>query len=214
MDQIRVKEIFYSIQGEAATQGLPTVFVRLSGCPLRCTYCDSAYAFSGGRMMSVEDIITEVQDYPARYVTVTGGEPLAQPSCIALLSALCDLDYQVSLETSGALTVADVDPRVRKVVDFKVPSSGEVSKNHWNNVNYLLPSDELKFVVGDRDDFDWALLQIEQQALIDRVASIWVSPVYQQLDPSVLADWVLSSGLPIRIQMQLHKLLWGDAPGR
>lgn len=211
---MRIKEIFYSIQGESTSQGLPTVFVRLSGCPLRCHYCDTAYAFTGGEQMSSEQVLKQIGHYPTSYVTVTGGEPLAQTECLPLLTLLCDHTYEVSLETSGALSVEQVDARVRKIIDFKTPSSGEVSKNHWQNVAFLQARDEVKFVVGNRRDYDWALMQIDLYQLQNRVNTIWFSPVCGELPPGKLADWIVSSGIQVRLQIQLHKILWGNMPGK
>ena len=212
-DRLRITEIFYSLQGEARSVGCPTVFIRLTGCPLRCGYCDTSYAFQGGEWYSLDDILREVERYNTRYVTVTGGEPLAQKPCLDLLTRLCDADYQVSLETSGALDVRAVDSRVVKVVDIKTPASGEVDKNLDSNLQYLTSQDQVKFVLSDRQDYDWAVALLRQQALADK-CEVLFSPVHGQLDARQLADWILADQLPVRFQIQLHKLLWGDEPGR
>ncbi len=211
---LRITEIFLSLQGEANTVGLPTVFVRLTGCPLRCGYCDSEYAFSGGEQMSLDAILETVEELGVRHVTVTGGEPLAQPNVHPLLSALCDRNLAVSLETSGALSVAEVDARVVKVVDFKTPASGEVHRNLWDNVAELAPHDQVKFVLCDRADYDWARMKADEHRLYDRVADVLFSPSFGQLEPRQLADWIVADRVPGRMQLQLHKLLWGDEPGR
>ncbi|MCA0894134.1 7-carboxy-7-deazaguanine synthase QueE [Microbulbifer agarilyticus] len=212
-ESLRISELFYSLQGEARDAGLPTVFVRLTGCPLRCTYCDSEYAFYGGERMSLAAILQKVQSYPARHVCVTGGEPLAQPNCIPLLKALCDAGYQVSLETSGAMPVDAVDARVSRVVDLKTPASGEQARNRMENIPLLNKKDQVKFVICDRGDYDWARFTLDQYRLSERVGEVLFSPSYEQLAPRQLAEWVLEDGLPVRMQMQLHKLLWGDVPG-
>ena len=210
---LRITEIFHSLQGESRTVGLPTVFVRLTGCPLRCRYCDTAYAFNGGTQMSQTEILSTVRDYGSRHVTVTGGEPLVQPGCIELLRELCDLDYEVSLETSGALSVADVDPRVSKVLDLKTPASGECARNLYGNVVYLTAHDQVKFVICDRGDYEWTRLKIDELGLLARVSEVLLSPAFEELDPADLAAWVLEDGLQVRVQLQLHKLIWGDKPG-
>jgi len=212
-DRLRITEIFYSLQGEARSVGCPTVFIRLTGCPLRCGYCDTSYAFQGGEWYSLDDILQEVARYNTNHVTVTGGEPLAQKPCLNLLSRLCDAGYQVSLETSGALDVRAVDSRVIKVMDIKTPASGEVDKNLDSNLQYLTPVDQVKFVMSDRQDYDWAVALLRQQALADK-CEVLFSPVHGQLDARQLADWILADQLPVRFQIQLHKLLWGDEPGR
>ena len=212
-DRLRITEIFYSLQGEARSVGCPTVFIRLTGCPLRCGYCDTSYAFQGGEWYSLDDILQEVARYNTRHVTVTGGEPLAQKPCLNLLSRLCDAGYQVSLETSGALDVSAVDSRVVKVMDIKTPASGEVDKNLDSNLQYLTSQDQVKFVLSDRQDYDWAVALLRQQALAEK-CEVLFSPVYGQLDARQLADWILADQLPVRFQIQLHKLLWGDEPGR
>lgn len=213
MERLRVSEIFYSLQGETRTVGLPTVFVRLTGCPLRCQYCDTSYAFQGGEWKELDGILAEVRKYAARYVTVTGGEPLAQKTCLPLLTRLCDEGYEVSLETSGALSVADVDARVIKVVDIKTPGSLECEKNDWTNIASLLPHDQIKFVICDQTDYEWAKQIIAQHQLAHR-CHILLSPSYHQMKPALLADWILRDNLPVRLQIQLHKYLWGDVPGK
>ncbi len=209
---LRISEIFYSLQGETSRVGLPTVFVRLTGCPLRCGYCDTSYAFSGGEMLSIATILSQVARFNTHYVTVTGGEPLAQKACLVLLTALCDAGYSVSLETSGALDMSQVDRRVCKVMDIKTPGSGEVSKNNWENLSYLTPDDEVKFVLCDEADYQWACRVIRDKKLHNR-CPILLSPVYGNLDPAVLAAWILRDQLPVRMQIQMHKLLWGEGPG-
>ncbi|CAD84132.1 MULTISPECIES: 7-carboxy-7-deazaguanine synthase QueE [Nitrosomonas] len=210
---LRITEIFYSLQGETSRMGLPTVFVRLTGCPLRCGYCDTGYAFSGGKSMSISEIMGEVASFSPRYVTVTGGEPLAQADSLVLLAALCDRGYSVSLETSGALDIARVDARVSRIVDIKTPGSGEVEKNHWNNLAYLTSHDEIKFVLCDRADYDWARQKLLELKL-DVICPVLFSPAYGQLVPADLAAWILQDQLPVRLQLQLHKLLWGECVGR
>lgn len=210
---LRITEIFYSLQGEARTVGRPTVFVRLTGCPLRCTWCDSAYAFQGGSIWSEADVLAEVASFNPLYVTVTGGEPLAQPDCLSLLEKLCDAGYEVSLETSGALSVAHVDTRVVKVMDFKAPGSGEVHRNHYENVAYLSQNDQVKFVLSTREDYDWAKLQCDQFNLYTCVSDVLFSPTHEQLEPRILAEWILADRLPVRLQLQLHKYLWNNVPG-
>ena len=210
---LRITEIFHSLQGETSTTGLPTVFIRLTGCPLRCGYCDTAYAFEGGSKMELTEIMATVAEHGAKYVTVTGGEPLAQPQCIELLERLCDQGYRVSLETSGAMPIADVDKRVFKIVDLKTPGSGEVSKNLYNNIEYLLPHDEVKFVICDRQDYDWTCMKVDELGLQGRVAEILFSPSQGQLPPRQLAEWILDDKLNVRMQLQTHKYIWGDQPG-
>ncbi|MEM7080845.1 MAG: 7-carboxy-7-deazaguanine synthase QueE [Pseudomonadota bacterium] len=211
---LRITEVFLSLQGEANTVGRPTVFVRLTGCPLRCRYCDSEYAFQGGERRSIEDLVQQVCDFEVAYVTVTGGEPLAQPGVHELLRGLCDAGKWVSLETSGALDVSKVDARVVKVVDFKTPGSGEVERNLWDNVAHLVATDQVKFVLCSRADYDWARLQCDSRGLYDKVDDVLFSPSQGQLSPTDLADWIVADRLPVRMQVQLHKLLWGDVPGR
>ncbi len=210
---LRITEIFFSLQGETRTMGLPTVFVRLTGCPLRCGYCDTEYAFSGGEKFELQAILDEVAKYSPRYVTVTGGEPLAQPNCWPLLTALCDAGYEVSLETSGAINMAGVDPRVVKVMDLKTPGSGELSRNDYSNIELLLPHDQVKFVICDQQDYEWARLQTDQLQLTRRVQDVLFSPSFGQQDAKELAEWILRDRLAVRFQLQLHKLLWNDAAG-
>lgn len=212
MNRLRITEIFYSLQGESRTVGFPTVFIRLTGCPLRCHYCDTAYAFSGGEYLSFNEILEQVKIHDTPYVTVTGGEPLAQPKCLQLLTQLCDEGYAVSLETSGALDVAEVDSRVIKVMDLKTPKSGEMSKNKWQNLDFIQPKDQLKFVICGRQDYEWARMKIEEFQLSQR-CEVLMSPSWQAIDASDLAEWILSDKLKVRMQLQLHKLLWGDKPG-
>ena len=210
---LRITEIFHSIQGEADAVGWPTVFVRLTGCPLRCSWCDTTYSFTGGDKRTLDEVLATVAGYQARHVCVTGGEPLAQKACLPLLAALCDAGHEVSLETSGAMDVAEVDPRVRKVMDLKCPGSGEMARNRWENLAHLLPHDQLKFVIADRADYEWAREQTRAHALATR-CQVLFSPVADQLPPGQLADWILADRLPVRLQLQLHKVLWGNAPGR
>ena len=210
---LRITEIFHSIQGEADAVGWPTVFVRLTGCPLRCSWCDTTYSFTGGDKRSLDEVLATVAGYQARHVCVTGGEPLAQKACLPLLAALCDAGFEVSLETSGAMDVAEVDPRVRKVMDLKCPGSGEMARNRWENLAHLLPHDQLKFVIADRADYEWAREQTRAHALATR-CQVLFSPVADALPPGQLADWILADRLPVRLQLQLHKVLWGNAPGR
>ena len=211
---LRISEIFYSLQGEAASSGYPTTFVRLTGCPLRCQYCDTSYAFSGGAMMTLSAIRGQVETNGARHVCITGGEPLAQPGVLDLMTVLCDDGFEVSLETSGALDVAPVDARVSRVVDLKTPGSLEVHRNRLENLAVLGRHDQIKFVVCDRDDYEWARLQCASYDLPDRVGAVWFSPSADQLDATELAGWILADGLRVRLQIQLHKLLWGTEPGR
>lgn len=213
MSELRITEIFYSLQGESSTVGWPTVFIRLTGCPLRCTYCDTSYAFKGGSWMSMREILQRVANLGARYVTVTGGEPLGQKECMVLLAELCDKGYQVSLETSGALDVSGVDPRVMKVMDLKTPSSGEMDKNLYDNISHLNKQDEVKFVICDQEDYQWAKQQLDKWRLADK-CDVLFSPCHQQMSATELADQILKDKLPVRFQLQLHKLLWGDEPGR
>ena len=212
-DQLRITEIFYSLQGEARSVGLPTTFVRLTGCPLRCGYCDTAYAFSGGTLMTQEEVVARVAAFPARAVTVTGGEPLAQPACLPLLTRLYDEGHDVSLETSGAIDLEAVDPRIVKVMDLKTPGSGELARTLYHNVEYLTPQDQVKFVICDRDDYDWARFKVAELDLHARVGDILFSPSAGQLAPTQLADWIVADRLQVRLQIQLHKLLWGDRQG-
>ncbi len=210
---LRITEIFYSLQGETRTAGLPTVFVRLTGCPLRCQYCDTAYAFNGGQLQSLDDILEQVAAYRPRHVCVTGGEPLAQPNCIPLLARLCDAGYEVSLETSGALDIAAVDTRVSRVLDLKTPGSAEVSRNRYENVAQLTPNDQVKFVICSREDYDWAVSKLIEYRLEQRAGEVLFSPSHHQVDARQLADWIVADNLPVRLQLQLHKILWNDEPG-
>ena len=212
-ERLRLTEIFLSVQGEARQVGWPTVFVRLTGCPLRCGYCDTAYAFHGGEWWEMDAILAEVAKHGARHVCVTGGEPLAQKRCQILLQRLCDAGYHVSLETSGAIDIAPVDTRVSRVVDLKTPGSGEVGKNLWSNIEQLTPHDQVKFVICDRADYDWAVAKVREHAL-DRRCDVLFSPSFGQVAPRELAEWILADHLPVRFQLQLHKLLWNDEPGR
>ncbi|WP_374277151.1 7-carboxy-7-deazaguanine synthase QueE [Azonexus sp.] len=210
---LRLTEIFFSLQGEASRAGLPTVFVRLTGCPLRCTWCDTTYSFTGGQPSSVEAVLAEVARYPARQVCVTGGEPLAQKECLALLTALCDAGYDVSLETSGALDIAGVDPRVSRIMDLKAPDSGECARNRWENLDCLTPRDEIKIVVASRADYEWAREQIRARQL-DRLCPVLLSPAQGLVEPRALAEWILEDGLNVRFQLQLHKILWSNMQGK
>lgn len=210
---LRINEIFFSIQGETSRIGLPTVFIRLTGCPLRCGYCDSEYAFYGGNTQTLADILQQVASYGAHYVTVTGGEPLAQKRCLDLLTALCDAGYSVSLETSGALAINAVDPRVSRIMDIKTPGSGELAKMRWENLEDLRSTDELKFVLVDESDYAWAKTLLQEKNLTERCPVVF-SPVWETLPPHDLANWVVRDALPVRMQVQLHKILWGDGPGR
>lgn len=210
---LRITEIFYSLQGEARTVGLPTVFVRLTGCPLRCTYCDSEYAFYGGERMAITDILAEVAKFNPRFVCVTGGEPLAQPNCLPLLTALCDAGFDVSLETSGAMDVSEVDARVSRVMDLKAPSSGEAAKNRYENIPLLSKHDQVKFVLGSGEDYEWAKFKLDEYQLVERVGDVLFSPVFDAIGERELADWIVRDNLPVRFQVQLHKHLWGDKPG-
>lgn len=211
--RLRISEIFHSIQGEADAVGWPTVFVRLTGCPLRCAWCDTAYAFEGGNWRTFDEILAEVGRHGARHVCVTGGEPLAQKRCLDLLTQLCDAGYEVSLETSGALDISQVDPRVRKVMDLKAPGSGESERNLMGNIAHLRAHDQVKFVLADRADYDWAVAILRGHGLTARCMVLF-SPVYGKLEPRTLAEWLLQDRLPVRLQIQLHKVLWGEAPGR
>ena len=213
MSQLRITEIFHSLQGEATTVGLPTAFVRLTGCPLRCQYCDTEYAFSGGELIELEEILRQVGTKKVRYVTVTGGEPLAQPDCLGLLQRLCDADYRVSLETSGAIDTSGVDERVSVVLDLKTPGSGELSRNLYDNIALLKPIDQVKFVICNREDYEWAKFKLDEYLLRDRVSEVLFSASHGELESVVLAQWILDDGLDVRLQVQLHKLLWGNKQG-
>jgi 7-carboxy-7-deazaguanine synthase len=211
-DSLRITEIFYSLQGETSRMGLLTVFVRLTGCPLRCGYCDSEYAFYGGKTMHYDEILAKIAQYSPRYICVTGGEPLAQKNCLPFLTKLCDVGYSVSLETSGALSIAEVDSRVSCIVDLKTPGSKEMARNDWNNIPLLKPNDELKFVLCDEADYEWAKTQLLEKQLHQHCPVIF-SPVWETLKPVDLAKWVIQDNLPVRVQVQLHKVVWGNIPG-
>ncbi len=211
-ETLRVTEIFYSLQGESLLSGLPTVFVRLTGCPLRCNYCDTEYAFSGGERMTIEQICQQLESFQCRQICVTGGEPLSQQSCVDLLVCLCELGYQVSLETSGAVAIDNVDPRVVKVMDLKTPNSGEMVKNRMENIQYLNPVDQVKFVISNQRDYEWSVAKVAEFKLNER-CTVLFSPVFKLLDPVELADWILRDKLEVRMQLQLHKMLWGNKQG-
>lgn len=211
--RLRVSEVFYSLQGEASRVGLPSVFIRLTGCPLRCGYCDTEYAFQGGEWRTVGDLLARARAHATRHVTVTGGEPLAQKACLELLSALCDAGFDVSLETSGALEIGQVDPRVARIVDVKTPGSGEVARNLWANLDLLSPRDEVKFVLTDEADYLWARQTLRERGIAARCPVLF-SPAWGALEPTSLAEWVLRDALPVRVQVQLHKLLWREARGK
>ena len=211
MKTIRINEIFYSIQGESSRIGFPTVFIRLTGCPMRCTYCDTAYAFHQGNQQEIDAIINQVQQYPTKFVTVTGGEPLAQKNCLDLLDQLCDLDYEVSLETGGGIDISPVNAKVKIILDIKTPKSGEVENNFWPNLKQIKPMDEIKFVVADQEDFEWAIQTMHEYQLDQK--KILFSPVYNQLEGELLAKWILDHGIEARLQLQLHKILWGEKQG-
>jgi 7-carboxy-7-deazaguanine synthase len=210
---LRVTEVFHSLQGETTRIGLPTVFIRLTGCPLRCNWCDTAYSFSGGQTRSQDSLLEQLGQYDTRYVCVTGGEPLAQKNCLILLRTLCDSAYSVSLETSGAYDIAPVDPRVSRILDIKPPGSGESARNRWENLALLRAQDEVKFVLQDRDDYDWALEVVRRHDLATRCPLLF-SPVHGQLSPALLSQWVLQDCAPVRLQVQLHKIIWGEERGR
>jgi 7-carboxy-7-deazaguanine synthase len=210
---LKVTEIFHSLQGEALQIGLPTVFVRLTGCPLRCVYCDSEYAFYGGQWLHFDDILTEIRRYKTPFVCITGGEPMAQKRCAELLRLLCDQGFKVSLETSGAIDITLADRRVSRVMDLKTPDSGEVEKNIWSNLNELSEHDQIKFVICSREDYEWASQQLFERKL-NGYCEVLFSPVWGQVDPKDLAAWILEDHLPVRFQLQLHKILWGDTPGK
>ena len=211
MKTIRINEIFYSIQGESSRIGFPTVFIRLTGCPMRCTYCDTAYAFHQGNQQEIDAIINQVQQYPTKFVTVTGGEPLAQKNCLDLLDQLCDLDYEVSLEKGGGIDISPVNAKVKIILDIKTPKSGEVENNFWPNLKQIKPMDEIKFVVADQEDFEWAIQTMHEHQLDQK--KILFSPVYNQLEGELLAKWILDHGIEARLQLQLHKILWGEKQG-
>ncbi len=210
-NDLRVSEIFFSIQGESLTAGVPTVFVRLVGCPLRCSYCDTEYAFHGGKWMDMQQVLRSVSRYPTRFVTVTGGEPLVQKACLCLLTRLCDSGYQVSLETSGALCLSGVDLRTTIVMDIKTPGSGEVARNDFANLNFLKETDQIKFVICNRNDYEWSRKQLMKR---DFSCKVLFSPAWGCQSPTELAEWIMADGLVVRLQLQIHKVLWGDTPGR
>jgi 7-carboxy-7-deazaguanine synthase len=210
---LRIHEIFFSLQGETSRIGLPTAFVRLTGCPLRCGYCDTAYAFQGGETLQLDEILQRVEATGAHYVTVTGGEPLAQKDCLQLLKLLCDASYDVSLETGGSLDISAVDPRVSVILDIKTPGSGETARNLWSNLQYLKPEDEVKLVLCNREDYDWAKQILIEHGIVAKCPVLF-SPVYRQVDARALGEWILADKLPVRFQLQLHKLLWGEEPGK
>ncbi len=212
MAQLKIFEIFYSLQGESSRVGLPTIFIRLSGCPMRCHYCDTAYAFQGGSMMTIDEIMEAIKKYHTHYVTVTGGEPLAQKEVLNLLKVLADQNFKVSLETGGGLSIKEVDPRIKIILDIKTPESGEEKKNYWENLNFIHLKDEIKFVLCSREDYDWAKKIINQYKLPEK-CDVLFSPVYQKLNNTDLGNWILEDQLPVRMQIQLHKLLWGEKPG-
>ncbi len=213
VSSLRITEVFYSLQGESNTVGLPTVFIRLTGCPLRCVYCDTAYAFTGGKKIKIAEIIVQAEQYGTKYITVTGGEPLAQPACLELITQLLDKGFVVSLETSGAIDISAVDPRAIKVMDLKTPSSGELSKNLYQNIHFLNTQDQVKFVIGNDEDYDWSKSALTEHGLLER-CEILFSPVMGQQNPTELAEKILQDRLPVRFQIQLHKLLWDDAQGK
>ncbi|GLS25432.1 7-carboxy-7-deazaguanine synthase QueE [Marinibactrum halimedae] len=210
---LRITEIFYSLQGESLTVGLPTLFVRLTGCPLRCQYCDSEYAFHGGERFSLEELLSKIESYKPQNICVTGGEPLAQVGCIELLDCLVTRKYSVSLETSGAISVEKVPTAVTKVMDLKTPGSGEVGRNLWMNLARLTRNDQVKFVICNREDYEWAKFKLDELELVDKVGAVLFSPSFGQVEPRDLAEWIIQDNLPVRFQMQLHKYLWGDVPG-
>jgi 7-carboxy-7-deazaguanine synthase len=210
---LRITEVFFSLQGETSRAGLPTVFIRLAGCPLRCRWCDTTYSFQGGETVTLAALLARVAEFGVPTVCVTGGEPLAQKNCLPLLAALCDAGYSVSLETSGALDISQVDSRVSRIVDVKPPESGEAARNRWENIAYLAPRDEIKFVLANRADYEWARELLRERQL-DRICPVLFSPVQGELPPAQLADWILADRLPVRMQLQLHKVLWGNVPGK
>lgn len=219
---LKLTEIFYSLQGEGLTSGLPTIFIRLTGCPLRCSYCDTTYSFTGGVRLSLDDILADIAQYPCKRVCVTGGEPLAQPNAIALMKLLLAKGYEVSLETAGALSVKEVPLQVSKVMDLKTPSSGECQRNLWENLDYLTAHDQLKIVIADRTDYEWAVAKLWEFDLHNKCGVVWFSPMFEIDErrsdvPNIaiqLAEWILADGLPVRLQLQLHKIIWADARGK
>lgn len=213
MTELRISEIFHSLQGEARTVGRPTVFIRLTGCPLRCVWCDTPYAFSGGSIMTLDTVLETVALHGAKHICVTGGEPLAQPECLTLLTALCDAGLEVSLETSGAMDVSKVDPRVSKVMDLKAPDSGEAHRNLYENIPHLTQHDQVKFVIASHKDYEWVRFKCDEYQLVERVGDVLFSPVHGALEPRQLAEWILADRLHVRMQVQLHKYLWNNEPG-
>ena len=211
---LRITEVFHSLQGESRTAGFPTVFVRLTGCPLRCQYCDTAYAFDGGEITGLDDIKAQIDSYDCEYVTITGGEPLAQPNCLPLMKSLCDTNYQVSIETSGAMPIENIDKRVSVVLDLKTPGSLECDKNKVENIKFLKQADQVKFVICDEQDYQWSKAQVDQYDLRSKVGEILFSPSFDQLEAAQLAEWVLRDKLRVRVQLQLHKQIWGNEKGR
>ena len=211
---LRITEVFHSLQGESRTAGFPTVFVRLTGCPLRCQYCDTAYAFDGGEITGLDDIKAQIDSYDCEYVTITGGEPLAQPNCLPLMKSLCDTNYQVSIETSGAMPIENIDKRVSVVLDLKTPGSLECDKNKVENIKFLKQADQVKFVICDEQDYQWSKAQVDQYDLRSKVGEILFSPSFDQLEAAQLAEWVLRDKLRVRVQLQLHKQIWGNETGR
>ena len=213
MTELRISEIFHSLQGEARTVGRPTVFIRLTGCPLRCVWCDTPYAFSGGSIMTLDTVLETVALHGAKHICVTGGEPLAQPECLTLLTALCDAGLEVSLETSGAMDVSKVDTRVSKVMDLKAPDSGEAHRNLYENIPHLTQHDQVKFVIASHKDYEWVRFKCDEYQLVERVGDVLLSPVHGALEPRQLAEWILADRLHVRMQVQLHKYLWNNEPG-
>lgn len=213
MTELRITEIFHSLQGEARTVGRPTVFVRLTGCPLRCVWCDTPYSFSGGTIMTLDTVLDSVASHGVKHVCITGGEPLAQPECLPLLTALCDAGLEVSLETSGSMDIGKVDPRVSRVMDLKAPDSGEVHRNLYENIAHLTRHDQVKFVIASRKDYEWARFKCDEYHLAERVGDVLFSPVHGALEPRELAEWILADRLHVRMQVQLHKYLWNNEPG-
>ena len=211
---LRITEIYYSLQGETRSVGIPTIFVRLTGCPLRCQYCDTSYAFDGGEIIELDSILKEVKDFDCRYVTVTGGEPLAQPNCVELLEILCDAKFKVSVETSGAISIEGIDERVSIILDLKTPGSLECDRNQYDNMSYLREKDQVKFVICNRNDFEWSKAKVDQFDLVNRVGEVLFSPSHEEQSAAELAQWILDDKLKVRMQLQLHKLLWNDEPGR
>lgn len=211
---LRITEIFHSLQGESRTVGMPTVFVRLTGCPLRCQYCDTAYAFEGGKIMELATIIATLEGYDCKYITITGGEPLAQPNCLMLMQQLCDQGYEVSIETSGAMPIEAIDKRVSVVMDLKTPASLEADRNRYENIPYLKPRDQVKFVICNEKDYQWSKSKLEQYDLQNKVDEILFSPSFNEIEPAQLAEWILRDKLRVRMQMQLHKQIWGEAAGK